>query len=573
MESAAGRACVDNVAEHPRGILVVSVDALRPDRLSPYGGQVAMPALDLISGEGVRLDDLATTSTQARPAALSMLTGLGPDRTEVRDDQVDRVPADAPTVARQLSTAGWATAAFVSTPLVSYGSGFDEHFDLFDGPQELVVGPARYVPPNRPAEELVENVERWASGLNRETRWFAWVHLGHLGSAATSRNLEETTAAWDETAAALDAVLGRLRAVALSRSVATEVDLIVVGTYGVLLDERDGASGSAFWLTPETIRTAGFHARYRDGAALGGSSVDHEPRWLPDIAATVRTLSGVGGLPGSDGVPLDEGASSNVRQCRRAWTWAPDDQVAWPPLTAVETDGGWVAFPWTDLAAVAEHATPERRFAAERPARPRGSGGLPPEARRRLVELGFELGPDRMFAAQPPDAAVRNDLLRGLQRLRQHFVDRRERASGLTSGRLLEAYPDDLGVLVARMFVLLQARALEPAEEVQRTLLREHPARQEALHWAAHLELLLDRGERASALLDAVRALGPVEPEVLYDIACLRAVEGDRDAAFAELRAAIEAGFRNWDWIERDADLASLRADPEYSRLLAEHGR
>jgi hypothetical protein len=78
---------------------------------------------------------------------------------------------------------------------------------------------------------------------------------------------------------------------------------------------------------------------------------------------------------------------------------------------------------------------------------------------------------------------------------------------------------------------------------------------------------------KADALLRGASALGPSDPDVLYDLACTAALSGDRDRAIASLRSAIDAGFRDWEWIERDVDLASLRADARYSELMKAHGR
>jgi len=41
---------------------------------------------------------------------------------------------------------------------------------------------------------------------------------------------------------------------------------------------------------------------------------------------------------------------------------------------------------------------------------------------------------------------------------------------------------------------------------------------------------------------------------------------GDRERALTELGAALAAGYPRWE-IERDPDLAGLRADPRYTQL------
>jgi hypothetical protein len=66
------------------------------------------------------------------------------------------------------------------------------------------------------------------------------------------------------------------------------------------------------------------------------------------------------------------------------------------------------------------------------------------------------------------------------------------------------------------------------------------------------------------------RALGQddTEPVVLYNSACLYAMQGDNDRAMELLTAAIERGWGDRPWLETDSDLESLRGDPRFAALL-----
>ena len=70
-------------------------------------------------------------------------------------------------------------------------------------------------------------------------------------------------------------------------------------------------------------------------------------------------------------------------------------------------------------------------------------------------------------------------------------------------------------------------------------------------------------------MLRAAWDLGPKEPEVLYDLACARSVQGDAKGALAYLERAVQAGFRSWSYVERDPDLNTLRADISYGQIHA----
>ncbi len=89
----------------------------------------------------------------------------------------------------------------------------------------------------------------------------------------------------------------------------------------------------------------------------------------------------------------------------------------------------------------------------------------------------------------------------------------------------------------------------------------------------AHTAFMAKQYAKAELLLGAAMEIGPVEPELFYDLACVRALQGDKPGALARLREAVDAGYRDWDNIEKDPDLASIRSDPGYADVLRSHGR
>jgi predicted esterase len=57
---------------------------------------------------------------------------------------------------------------------------------------------------------------------------------------------------------------------------------------------------------------------------------------------------------------------------------------------------------------------------------------------------------------------------------------------------------------------------------------------------------------------------------VFYDLACFRALAGDRKGALGSLRAAVDKGFRDVAAMEADPDLASLRGEKDYLAIVQE---
>jgi Flp pilus assembly protein TadD len=82
------------------------------------------------------------------------------------------------------------------------------------------------------------------------------------------------------------------------------------------------------------------------------------------------------------------------------------------------------------------------------------------------------------------------------------------------------------------------------------------------VHSAGDLDRALELHQKA-ATFEKVRATA------LYNVACVHALKGDSDAAFAALDQAIAAGFHHAEHLEKDADLASLRSDARFAQMMS----
>ncbi len=67
---------------------------------------------------------------------------------------------------------------------------------------------------------------------------------------------------------------------------------------------------------------------------------------------------------------------------------------------------------------------------------------------------------------------------------------------------------------------------------------------------------------------ERARTIDPEDPGVLYNVACLYALEGQADGAISCLAQALQAGFGPREWITQDPDLESLRENPRFKALV-----
>lgn len=120
------------VAPGAPSVLLITVDTLRPDRLSCYGyDQQKTPAIDSLANEGALFEHAVCDIPWTTGSMASVMTG-----TYSRDHGLhlpnERLRQGTQTLARILKENGYQTAAVVGSFPVSSIYGLNQGFDLFD---------------------------------------------------------------------------------------------------------------------------------------------------------------------------------------------------------------------------------------------------------------------------------------------------------------------------------------------------------------------------------------------------------------------------------------------------------
>lgn len=90
-----------------------------------------------------------------------------------------------------------------------------------------------------------------------------------------------------------------------------------------------------------------------------------------------------------------------------------------------------------------------------------------------------------------------------------------------------------------------------------------------AWEWAFRSTAVMQSDRQgARAILADGLAAHPDDPSLLYNLACVEALEGHAETAIAHLRRAIEGRPETAQWARDDADFASLRDDPAFAGLV-----
>ena len=104
----------------PANLLLVTFDQWRGDWGDPYAPVVALPTLQSLAAKGCTARRCYTNSPQCVPARLSWITGLAPSQMGVTRNLPVDIPADAPSIVRELQRAGWHTSLVGKTHWTSH---------------------------------------------------------------------------------------------------------------------------------------------------------------------------------------------------------------------------------------------------------------------------------------------------------------------------------------------------------------------------------------------------------------------------------------------------------------------
>lgn len=196
-------------------VLFVVLDTVRKDHLLSYGhDRRTSPNLDRLAGDATRYEHAVSAAPWTLPSHASMFTGRYPSHHRTVSTR-PHLEADQPTVAEELSAAGYTTLGFANSSFISTDRGFARGFDSYHDLQRLPHFRGRYYEPSREFLQLVFNhltrgydtayfqAEKLKSALRRtDPLWFAFVnflpaHSPYDPPPAFEERFERGFDAWD----------------------------------------------------------------------------------------------------------------------------------------------------------------------------------------------------------------------------------------------------------------------------------------------------------------------------------------------------------------------------------------
>lgn len=171
----------------PRHVVLIVVDTLRASAIGAFGGPAgATPNIDALAADSHAFHAARSASPWTLPSMVSLMTGESPETHRVLREDI-RVPRKLPTLAEQLSRAGYATAAFVRNmvllPHSGMHRGFHEYYVNTPLARPASVGARLFSTLLGPAgdrmetdAELAERTCQWLDARAKDP-FFVWLQL------------------------------------------------------------------------------------------------------------------------------------------------------------------------------------------------------------------------------------------------------------------------------------------------------------------------------------------------------------------------------------------------------------
>ena len=551
MAVAAGPGCSNPAPERSAqppaarpSILLVTLDTTRADAVGPEAAGIDTTAFNALAARGRRFRQAYATVPETLPSHGSIMTGLYPAGHGIHEN--GRVlDARSPVLAERLKAAGYRTAAFVSSFVLSRQFGIARGFDVFDDePEPSGAAPGRGrqgVPRGLSERSAATTTERALAYLARagQQPLFVWVHYfdPHAPYAPPEPFRSRYAARpYLGEVAAMDEQLGRL-VLAFESSARGPVAIAVAADHGEGLGDH-GEMQHGHLLYQSTMHVP----LVLVGPGVSSGAVD-APVSTRRIFHTVLDWAGIDASLSLRG-PAPEIVLGEAMKPFLEYGWQPQTMAVSGRFKGIQAgtletyDLGADPRESKNLGAGANLPGDMRKALDDYPV-PSVTAGRPPsnldeDARRRLASLGY-IGADA-----PP--VVRRDAPRPSTMV--HLFDVIDTASGLfvqerygdaipLFERILAADPNNLDAVLrlATSHSLLghEQQALDAFRRASRVAPESADVRTYlALHYA--------RGRdwpRAAPLLEQAISESPDRLVAIEALAAIREREGNRAAALA----------------------------------------
>jgi arylsulfatase A-like enzyme/Flp pilus assembly protein TadD len=556
-------------------VVLVSIDTLRADRLTAYGGKrVATPAFDRLAAEGLLFENAYAHVPLTLPSHATLLTGKLPPDTGVRSNIGFSLAAPAGSSLPELLAArGYATGGAVSAYVLRADTGMGRLFSWYDDSLEVWES-ATLGALQRRGDDTLATALRWADGVG-DRPLFLFLHLfePHTPYEPAEPFRSRYADPYDGEVATADAILGRLLAELDRRGLYDRALIAVTSDHGEGLGDH-GEAEHGVLLYREALHVP--LLLKLPGGARAGERIA-APVGLVDLLPTLAGAAGAevpAGLPGTSLLSLAGGSAPPARAIYGE-TLYPRLHLGWSELRSLVDDRHhYIEGPQPELYDVVtdpgerndlrsshrREAAALRDRLAEVPLALAAPGSADPEEMQRLAALGYLGAP---AAAEGPRRNPREHIA-VLARVQETFLlnqQGRYRESVEVCREILRDYPELVDVYNQMAGNLRRLGRLDEALTAYREAVTRSPSLIDSL--AIEIgKLELDLGNLEAAALNAEQAM-KLNPDEAHLLLAGVAVKRE-DWAAAEREARLARG---------DEALPRVPALLVLAKVLAEQGK
>ena len=509
-------------------ILLVTLDTTRADAIGPGAKGIVTPAFNALAARGRFFRQAYAAVPETLPSHLSMLTGLYPAGHGVHENARFLGP-ERPLLAESLGGAGYRTAAFVSSFVLSRRFGLSRGFEHYD---DELTGAAS----ERDAASTTDRALAYIAQQD-SAPLFLWVHYfdPHAPYEPPSRFRSGAATPYLGEVAAVDEQLGRLTQAFEARQPGAA--MIVAGDHGEGLGDH-GESQHGHLLYQSTMHVPLVIV----GPGVGAATVD-EPVSTRRVFHTALDWAGQATSMSLRG-PDSEVVLGEAMKPFLEYGWRPQTMAVSGRMKAIQA-GTTEAYDLSidpgetkDLGSGANLPPGVRKSLDDYPipslTATKAPAGLDEDARRRLASLGY-IGATAAPVVRPdaPRPADMTRLIAVIERASALFVEEQYAAAIPLFEQILAGDPNNLDATLRlavshsllghespAMAAFRRAARLAPESSDVRTYLGLHYAR-------------TNRLEQAAPLLEAVVAASPQRVAAVEGLALVRERQGKTAEAVA----------------------------------------
>jgi choline-sulfatase len=429
----------------PTPVILISIDTLRADHLSAYGYRtVQTPNLDAFAEQGTLFAHADSQIPLTLPSHTSLFTSTYPFQNRI-EENAERVPPGAVTLASVLKSHGYKTAAFVASVFLEREMGLDQGFDFYDSPFRFEAfsplsgsmffgGASRnaYAARDRRDGALVVRAALEWLATNHDQPVFVFVHLYDL-------HKPYKLASYDAELRYTDQVLGTFRKALIAAGWWDRSLAILLSDHGESLGEHGEASHGYFIYQSTLAVPLIFHW---PAGNRQFPSHEEQPAGLIDVSPTILDFLHLPVPPSFEGVSLLTKADRPIY----AESLHAHDSFGWAPLRSVrENDFKYIEAPKPELYNLRDDPGEKINILDKKPAEARRlrvelgkllaqyapkqaapSGALTPQTRALLGSLGYLApGPGAKFNGSGADPKDRLPEFQLYERAMVYLYDRR----------------------------------------------------------------------------------------------------------------------------------------------------